>query len=70
MEKKNECKSEKFGWQVERCVARALWKGRRGFVFRGRIIVEIEHILAKILEQDDTDLHKIAALILRSISTG
>ena len=23
--------------------------------------VEVEHILAKILEQDDTDLHKIAA---------
>ena len=35
-------------------------KARRGFAFRGRNYdVEIEHLLAKLLEQNDTDLHKI-----------
>ena len=43
-------------------VSRGALEGAAGLCLsRTNYDVEIEHILAKILEQDDTDLHKIAA---------
>ena len=43
-------------------VARGALEGAAGLCLsRTNYDVEVEHILAKILEQDDTDLHKIAS---------
>src|SRR5688572_33257272 len=43
-------------------VSRGALEGAAGLCLsRTNYDVEIEHILAKLLEQDDTDLHKIAA---------
>ena len=43
-------------------VSRSALEGAAGLCLsRTNYDVEIEHMLAKILEQDDTDLHKIAS---------